>query len=273
MRTVILAFFALCTVKSLSQFTLEHVYDNASTMNYCGNVSQLLFVKLESSGERFIKINRCQKLLSVYDINHQLLKNVSLAAVPLGFNNNLTGDFIYISEHLFNLDNKMEFMFTSTDTQTTVVYNEDNAVLFSEPGLPLVRINLLQQQYPIYNTSTGTKLIISYANGDAKVFALSGTLTVSMVKENSVEWTSESLVVSPNPSSDKARLEYQLPEDLTDGEIILFDSQSVEKKRFHVDGTFNSVILDHSELTPGVYFYQLYSLGKKIGTRKSIVIR
>src|SRR5690349_1306620 len=107
-----LLFFALLvfTFSLRSQIVHEHTYDNASTYNYCqGNIGQLLLVKFEVSGERYIKVNRCQKLLSLYDINHTLIKNISLASLPVSSPYNIAGDFLYFSEKLFNTDAKMEF--------------------------------------------------------------------------------------------------------------------------------------------------------------------
>lgn len=259
-----------------AQFVLEHTYDSASLYNSCqGKQNQLMLVKFETLGECYVKVNRCGSSIKIYNINHSLIKTISLANVPIPAPPyDSPQDVLYISEKLFNTDSKIEFMYVNVNsTYTTIVYNENGTVLFSDAGAPLVRPNYHLQQFPIYNTSQGTKMVLSYKNGDAKVFGLSGTLSLSVKQLN--ETLMEQSMLSnarPNPSVNGTQISYALPEGNHEGIIVFYDVQGREVKRFEVDDSFDHISLNKNDLSSGTYIYQLQFDGKKSGSKKMIVI-
>jgi hypothetical protein len=279
MKKIILLMLIAFLTKAKAQITYEQTYDSASTYNFCsGNASQLVMVNFEVSGERYVKINKCGKNLKLYDLNHNLLKTINIANLPNdGAPNYQIGTFLYLSEKLFNSDNKMEYMYVMTSpTFSTMIYNEDGTLLFSEPGAPMVLMNVHQLQFPIYNTSQGTKMILSYSNGQAKVFGLTGTLTTA-IQKNSGELLNSNYSSlsnpSPNPFSNQTIINYTLPQGVSEGEIVIFDIQSKEIKRFKVDNTFNNLIISGSEIASGTYYYQLQTNGQNSSTKKMVVIK
>lgn len=261
------------------QILLENTYDSAATHNFCAsNYAQLINVNLEVSGERYILINKCGKNMKMFDIGHNILKTISLSHLPVpAATGNQMGSFLYLSEKLFNSDNKMEFMYCLVvPSFSTIIYNEDGVVLFSEPGYPSVMPNVHQVQYPIYNTSQGTKLILSYQDGKAKVFSLPGVLTTALQKNNSDILNSDSKSLSnafPNPAINQTRIGYVLPNDAKEGEIVFFDPQGKEIKRFIVDSSTDFLSVSTSDLSSGVYFYRLEVNGLESGTKKIVVIK
>jgi hypothetical protein len=230
MKNLLCIALLLSAVKLQAQFTFEHKYDSAATYNFCmGNASQLLMVNLEVSGERYVRINRCGKKMNLYNLSHQAVKTIDLSFLPLESPYNTVGTILYLSEHLFNNDAKLEFMYilTSGATYSTMVYSEDGTMLFSEPGAPMIIPNIHLQQYPVYNTTAGTKLILSYQNGEAKVFGLAGKLTTAIQKATS-EFAEAQMYLSasrPNPSNESTDIYYTLPEKSPFGFIAVYDAQ------------------------------------------------
>jgi hypothetical protein len=164
---------------------------------------------------------------------------------------------------------------TTSPTFSTMIYNEDQTLLFSEPGGPMIVPNYHQQQYPIYNTTMGTKMILSYSNGEAKVFGLGGTLTTAVQKNND-NLPNNGFAVSnpmPNPVTNQTRINYVLPKGVAEGEIVLYDMLNKEIKRYKVDNTFDNLIISSSEIAAGNYFYRLESTGENSGTKKMIVVK
>lgn len=268
------------TVKA--QFVFEHDYDSAATWNVASSRgSQLMIIKFEVSGEHYVKINRAGKALLVYDLNHSLVKNISLANCPIGTGYFL-GDFLYLSEQLFNTDSQMEFMYCYpfTDSQgngqyVTNVYNESGAILFTDTAWPAIRPNYEQQQYPIYNTSQGTKMILSCFNGHAKVYGLSGTLTTSIQIANNNLIPASNFVSNPlpNPTNQNTTIDYKLPDSANQGEIVFYNQQGTEIKRFKVDRTFDSLLISTTDIPAGTYFYQLLTGSNVITGKKLVVIK
>ncbi len=277
MRKIILLIFIAFGINAKSQIVFEHTYDSAATYNFCsGNVSQLLMVNFEVMGEHYVKINRCGKHIKLYALNHSLVKTISLTNLPLDASN-VVGGILYLSQKLFNSDSKIEFMYVLTSpSYSTIIYDENQNVLFSEPGCPLVIPYYHMQQYPIYNTSAGTKMILSYTNGQAKVFGLSGTLTTAIQKANGELSNIDGFGVSnplPNPAFYETKIEYVLPNGVNEADIVLYDLQGKEIKRYKVDSEFSSLLISTYEISAGTYFYQLQAHGQYSGAKKMIVIK
>jgi hypothetical protein len=275
---LLVVLFLLINNSLKAQFVFEHKYDSTATYNFCqGNSSQLMMIKLEVSGERYIRINRCGKRMSLYDLNHVLIKHIDLSSLPTSAPYNIIGTIFYISENLFNTDGKLEFMYVYDAAPNagyiTKVYDENLNVLFSENGGPMVMPTYHMQQYPIYNTSQGTKLIISYANGDAKVFGLTGTLTAAVQNLNQglIE-QAMSVSASPNPSFNRTRIDYQLPEGGT-GDLVISDMQGNAVKRYKVDSAFDHVLIDPQEFVSGTYIYWIEHKGTRSEAKKLVIIR
>jgi hypothetical protein len=158
---------------------------------------------------------------------------------------------------------------------TTVILEEGGTVLFSDTGIAAVRANWVQQQYPIYNTSVGTKMIISYRNRQAKVFDLPGTLTVGIQEANNNLIAMQSSVSNayPNPNNGSAKIDYTLPPGVNEGDIVFYNLQGMEVKRFKVDRTFNTLLISTKDIAAGTYYYQLQTSGESSGGKKMVVIK
>jgi hypothetical protein len=276
MKKLLLIALLAFSLGGKSQIVFEHAYDSAATHNFCATTaSQLMLVNLEVSGERYIVIDRCGKQMKLYDINHSLVKNISLASVPFDWPS-AVGAILYISENLFNTDTLMEFMYITTNpTYHTYIYNENLNVLFSDTGAAMVIPNFHIQQLPIYNTSQGTKMILSYRNGTAKVFGLAGTLTTAIQPNGHLPDLSEMGVSNPvpNPVAEQTKINYVLPQSISEADLVLYDMQGNELRRYRVDKTFDHILVSTTEVAAGTYFYQLQANGQSSGAKKMIVIR
>ncbi|OFX33168.1 MAG: hypothetical protein A2X08_14080 [Bacteroidetes bacterium GWA2_32_17] len=272
------------SLNAKAQVTLEHTYDSSSTFAYGtpSASSQLMIIKFEISGEHYVKINRWGKTIDIYQMNHLFVKTISLASLPTTpITNGALGDILYISEQLFDIDSKIEFMYCTASPVYIGIYNEDGILLFSDTALPAIRLNVPLQQYPIYNTSMGTKMILSYNGNDlnnfkAKVFSLPGTLSAGIEQANGQLIQMQSGQLSnlyPNPSNGSVTLQYELPKNEKEGELILYNMQGAEVKRYKVDNTFKDILLDNTALPAGTYFYQLQTKKRAVGTKKMVVIK
>ncbi|MBI3500441.1 MAG: T9SS type A sorting domain-containing protein [Bacteroidetes bacterium] len=279
MKKIIYIILLAYSISAKSQIVWEHTYDSASTDNSLGfGESQLMVIKFEISGERYVKVNRHGASISIYDMNHSLVKTISLVALPLCFGS--LGDILYLSEKLFDTDSAIELMYirsscgVSSPYYITNIYKEDGTILFSDTGSAQIKPNYEQQQYPIYNTSVGTKMILSYRNGEAKVFSLPGTLSQGVQDGNAQLMQAQGLGnLYPNPSAGKVTLQYELPKGEKEGEIILYNTQGAEVKRYKVDDTFKDLLLDNTMLPAGTYFYQLQTSKGSVGNKKMAVVK
>ena len=283
MKKILFIALAAFGMNAKAQITLEHAYDSASVLLSGGpnnSSGQLMVIKFEISGERYVRINRWGKRIDIYDMNHSWLKTISLSSLPTTpLVNGDIGDILYLSEQLFDTDSKIEFMYCTASPMYTGVYNENGTLLFSDTALPGVRLNFEQQQLPIYNTSVGTKMILSYesalGNKHAKVFGLPGTLSTAIHEENQILINSSCLASNPypNPTNSSTRIDYTFPTGVNQGEMVFYDLQGKEMKRYKVDKTFDHLLISTSDIPAGTYFYQLQTTAQVSEGKKMVVIK
>lgn len=277
MKKIFFLVLAMLGLKMSAQFVFEHDYTGAST--YGSNGSQLMIINFEVSGERYVNVNRNAKSISVYDMNHSLVKSISLTGLQVGIGSSYIDDILYLSQNLFNLDTMIEFMYIkdgAVSSQSEVwVYDETGAILFHDTAGVPIRNNIPLQQYPIYNTSQGTKMLLSYMNGHSKVWGLAGTLTTAIQQANENLMLAQGMISNPkpNPSSNSTHIDYVLPEGMNQGEIILFNLQGFEVRRYRVDRTFNDLLISTGEIPAGTYYYQLVCGINSSSGKKLVVIK
>ena len=280
-KCFLFAFMALC-INAKAQIILEQTYDTASSETMLVNdQDQLMIINFAVSGERYVRVNRISKTICIYNLSHTLLKTISFASYP-SLLTGQAGDVIYISENLFSTDSKIAFMYDyetldafSHALYHTVILEEDGTVLFSDTCVAAIRPNYEQQQLPIYNTSVGTKMILSYRNRQAKVFSLPGTLSQSIQEANNVLIAAQSSVSNPypNPNNGSTQIDYAFPPDVNEGEIVFYNLQGMEVKRFKVDKTFSTLLISTKDLAAGTYYYQLQTSAQNSGGKKMVVIK
>jgi hypothetical protein len=266
-----------------AQITLAQTYDSASTTDPISGYNQLMMINFAVSGERYVRINRSGASINIYDLNQSLLKTISLASLPMNLGTSEFGIVLYLSQNLFSTDSKITFMYirnpcgSASPYYITDIVNEDGAILFSDTGAAEVNINMLEQQYPIYNTSHGTVMILSYRSGQAKVFNLPGTLTSCCNEDNirllAAQRQSGISNAYPNPNNGSTKIDYTLPDGVNEGEIVFYNLMGNEVKRFKVDRTFNTLLISTKDIAAGTYYYQLQTAGESSGGKKMVVVK
>jgi len=220
MKKILLLIICFFSIVSLvrAQITLEATYDTASI--------KLYMVNLELSGQKYIKVDRDSisgRRVRLYDLNHSLWKTIDLSFLPLfqlpaSARHQYDFDVLYVSENLFNLDSNVELMVViNTGIQVnlssqwfTGIYNENGVPLFTADSAgPFVRANTPQVFRPIYNTPLGTKMILSFTNGQAKVYSLGGILTTDNDLALNQDDGTSTLRVYPNPAASATTIEYK----------------------------------------------------------------
>ncbi len=241
------------------QITLENSYPGAGCYSQMVNgdiFNEMYVAHLEIDGDKYVHIDRNGKLLRFYNLNHTPFKTISYAlAVPANSLTNIK-TILYISQNLFDTDNEIEFMYCdgNYNSATTQIVNEDGSIIFTANNeAPIVFVTAPQSQLPIYNTTAGTKMILSQIGGaaNARVYSLTGTLSAVTVR-NLADPRSESSLF-PNPSQNKITVQNGHPIN----KINIVDANGKIVMLLSADNV-NSVDIDVSTLTSGVYFVQVY---------------
>lgn len=259
------------------QITLDHTYQSANT--------QLYMVNLEYSGLKYIirSQSTSSRYIKLYNLNHSLWKTIDLNGYPKLTYNTPSGprtqnihEVLYITEALFDCDSALEFMYVLLEggRYFTGIYKENGTAVFTvDSCAPALKINVPQEQRPIYNTPGGTKMILSHMNGTARVYNVPCTLKNPLLVHAPGSTTEGAMNVFPNPADNRITVSYKLPAGYHEGTLIVVDANGREIKRYTVDDTFSSLSLSSEDLSAGTYFYSLYVNGERVSTRQLLVMR
>lgn len=263
-----------------AQIALEHTYFAGSTMgSVFSDDKQPLMVELEVEGHKYVIIDRVSELIEFYNLDHSLFLTISFSGATVMSNEFPIRDILYISQHLFDLDDGIEFMFTSrywdganAPDLITQIVDQDGSIAFTAMGeAPLIKANFAQQQLPIYNTASGTKMILSTATGDARVYGLTGSLHV-MIEEDLDEFYQLGWPY-PNPTSTNITIPYDLPGNVSSGMIKVYDSSGKCVESHEVRRGSNRFILSTERYQAGSYFYEVWtSKDERLGSRQILKV-
>lgn len=265
-KSILSAGIILCMVISVNgQLTLEQTY------NYSVGV-----VKLETMGYKYFLMDVPNSQCRIYNMDHSLFKTIN-CSVPA---NNYLSDIKYVSQNLFDSDSDIELVYTYYEyiqpTETTYYYKYHSRVI-NENGSNLLDIDAARFIYVYKSGDTQYKLFAFCYDYSVwpeiiwtRIYSLPGVWVSAetMAYEN----PEMNLNAYPNPASDVIRLEYRIPENTGTANLNLMDSTGRLIRNFKVDNHTDHLDLNVSDLTPGVYFYNieynnLRSPSKKIAIR------
>lgn len=272
MKNLLLISLLFVIIISKAQITLENYYTNASVVS---------FVRLSPTDNKWAVIDA--NTIKLYNLNHSLYKTIPIIGAPVE-----AWNVMYISKSLFDTDSTtIEYMVDPNDFPIgPKIYREDGTLLFSEAGLAVCAFGTTGPNpmrpidwNAIIETIEGPKMILAHFTSGAqidgfKVFGLPGVyypcgISPLNTTENRIELSNS----YPNPTNSTTKIDYTLPNGVNKGEIIFYDTQGKEVKRFNVDRTFNSLLISTEDLQSGIYYYNLQTVQGNSGAKKLVTVK
>jgi len=243
--------------------------------------------KLETSGLKFVTVDRNNNAINVYNTNFSLFRHIDIPPQP-----NQNYNISYLKERLFDTDTiDLEYLLSGSDGSVNYVrvYDENGSTLFSRDSVAMYGFSGFgangHDQTSIVNTDSAAILILFPVNGIGNnmfnfyLISLPGKLedcccdnfTTNILNPDAPHRFTFNTF--PNPSKGKTILQYELPEGIKKAELIIYSLNGIEMKSYKVTNTFKSLELDNSDLASGTYFYQLLLPDGNFGTKKMMVIK
>lgn len=277
-------------INAKAQIMLENVYAKGNFAD-----GRLRIHHLTSAGYKYSMriLNGSSVTIKLYDLNHSLYKTINVPVMA----NATTNDVWYISDELFNTNpSDIEYLViytsnTSSNVVYTRIYDENSNLIFSVDtlSLPLFTGASNDNWSPIYYTSSGVKMIlyrpmyIPFADSNAYVYSLPGKLpcndctngVVSGLAPNGGGYGNKIGVSNsyPNPAINSTRIDYAFPNGVNEGEIVFYDLQGKDIKRYKVDKTFDHLLISTADIPAGTYFYQMQTAAQASEGKKMVVIK
>ena len=248
-----------------SQIVLENTYQNAS---FWGADRDFGLTDLGDSLVKYYLIDYYNSSFTLYNLDHSIYKHISIP------DNYANGKYRvqYITSSLFDCDStNVEYMVSfGHPINRLKIYRENNSLIFLRDSTSSVEsIN----KRTIRNTPDGAKMILDFLDGKVEVYDLCGNVMVSIKSIEAQNHEGNLSNPYPNPAIKHVKVEYKLPRNQNQGQIILYSQNGVELQRYNVDNTFNHLIISVNDLPQGAYYYSLVTNNGSIGTKKIIVIK
>ena len=248
-----------------AQIVLDHTYPVPPDQTFPG------ICRLENGGEKWFIPDVGNHRIDLYNLDYTLFKTINIPTQP-----NQYYGVMYISDKLFDLDDALEFMVADFYQTRVMVYKEDGSNIFAEGD----SANPAKVSYaePIINTTGGTKMVIgvkSLATGIniSEIYRLPGTLLSAHAESHLSNFERIISDIFPNPNTGRMRIDYQLLQGESQGQISFYNLQGKLVKSFKADGQSGYLEVDNSDLPSGTYLYQISTTKSSSETKKMILIR
>jgi hypothetical protein len=276
--TALLAAFSFCK----AQIFWENSY-NADYLNFHT-------VRLEHAGYKYYVTD--SNKINIYNIDHTLYKQI-VCPIKLGRS---IGPH-YLSEALFDTDSTtLEYVAVSTigsfpfvPLMRVEVYREDGNLLFGKDSvfMPFANHDGYTQPnnpLPVINTDQGAKMFLVsgstlYPETNVLVYSLPGLLPCDVCDGQRAVGTglpsdgyNTQFKLYPNPSNNYTIIEYDLPKDIDNASLVVYNTAGQEQRRFKVDKGSRQMVLPTSEFAAGTYYYSLEIPGLGTTGKKALVI-
>jgi hypothetical protein len=243
------------------QIALENTYSHSGT-----------FTNLAQSGYKFYVMDVGANQCRIYNANHTLWKTVNLT-VPA---DHYLFDIRYVSENLFTTDNSLSLAYIYYNYNATGQYYTYTAKIIREDGTELLSIPGGQYLYAFNVGSAGTKLVAYSYNYAATpftvqtyVYNLPGQLTSA---SNGKPINEENLLQAfPNPAGEFITIFYELPNGISNAELVIHDMNGQALRSFKVHSQSESIYIPTASFPKGFYLYAINSGNRLLKSGKFIV--
>ncbi len=275
-RNILITILAYYTAISslLAQITYEHTYPFVQSQEE----TRVQLVDIGDNEYKYIYVDHSQNQLRIFNLDHSEYSTITfpVAVDPAEF---YVG---YVTKSLFDCDTNMyeyAIMSRSNWRNSFYVFREDGIELFREDStLAPYCFGCYLGSYdvrPIINTPLGAKLFLAKAtaNGDLPtldVYSLCGSLPDQVLD---LVGQSSSVMLFPNPSSSEVNFVVDLPTNLEQLDLLVFDVTGSVVKRWPIANGQTKFVLNTSQFSSGLYTYSLMSNHKLYETDKFIITK
>ncbi|MEO8066467.1 MAG: T9SS type A sorting domain-containing protein [Flavobacteriales bacterium] len=269
-RTIACCLFAPALSTAVAQYPLVGSFNGYSLHT------------LETAGQKLFSYTAAQ--ITIYNLDLTTYASFNLPPPPANHTFNMVG---YITEDLFDTDPTtiecMVYYSTSNPyTPATRVYRFDGTLLFEEiPGRPSGAVIGGVASWPIFNSDSGTYMLISETATGTKVYQLPGHMPcatdcagalITGGGESFAPDPGTAVFMFPNPSDAGTEVVYQLPDGTRTADLFFYNTAGQKVLQVPVDNSTDRVHVSTSMLAAGTYLYQLRTGTEVIGGPRLVVV-
>jgi len=266
----------LCATSIKAQITLDYSNDSVTFGGefYCTDIG--------NNDYKYVLLDFKTNGFSLYNMD----MSPFMTNIPIPVSDSLKNGFtvIYITKTLFDCDStNIEYVYErpygGRNEDPFRVYRTDGTLLFQvDSSVGAFGVGYYGGSVdirPVLNTSNGVKLFLQKKNNQfgsgILIYSLCDELPVGMYDFSD---NNKNLVkIFPNPAYKELNFEIMPPNNLNEFEMIIYDSNTSERKKINVSKMQNRFSLDVSDFSSGAYFFSLISNNEVYQTGKFIITK
>ncbi len=266
------AFFLglIISINSNAQLVLENSFNYSATNT-----------ELELAGSKYYIMDVDAEQCRLYNQDYSLWKTVNFD-IP---NRQWLTDIQYVSQHLFNTDDLVEFLimyyeYIETNNSyyyiyTTQIVNEQGTVLLTVPGGSYAEVK---------SVSSGESKLFIYVydyssfpyNVETKIYGIPGMLTGINEQEinlySNVAGDKEAMIY-PNPSNGKAKLRMVPAQHGSYAWLMVTDANGSLVRRIRITAGISDQNIPDLQLNNGVYYYHIDAEYYQSKPKKLVILK
>lgn len=274
----------LLTIQSQAQIALENTY------------SDYVFpIHLESAGSKYAILDQNIWELKIYNLDHSLYKTITVTNPNTNlydaalYPNREGFNFGYVKEGLFDTDAEIEFLLYyvvydaayNNFVEATVIINEDGSVLFKRNGVsPRITYDGGELESIVKASDGTTKMILVEQPSSgylSHVYSIPGTLQcdpcggINGVGKVAQGESTSVLQNYPNPATEYTIINYDLPDNVNNGKLIIYNTAGIQLKEYQIDRNFDHLRVSTKDLPAGTYYYSVHTTNGQTQSKKMVV--
>lgn len=235
---------------------------------------------LESAGQKLFNYSATN--ITIYNLDLTVYASFTLPPPPANHICTMVG---YITEDLFDTDpSTIECVayYYNGPIPACRIYRFDGTLLHEElPGRPSGAVIGGVDSYPIFNSDSGSYMLLSQTATGTKVYQLPGHMPcssdcsgalISGTVEEFVAHPGNELFHHPNPADQGAEVVYELPLGAKVGELVFYNTRGQQVLLLPVGNGTDRVHVNTSVLAAGTYLYQLRTATEVVGGPRLVVV-
>ncbi len=283
-------FFLSITLLLIVSFTIAQTLEFSTPLVPRLYGSSFLYSVSLTVGDKIVKVTGSTRfpssgpgvytdsLITIYNSDYSIYDNFT---IPL-LDTSLGCRINHLSDNLFNSDSKVEAGFMCG--QIYAVYADDGSKIFTRDSVSSADENNPTSLITIdgtasrddyggnyFKTSSGWKLYLE-AGKNHEIYSLPGTQPVTALAKPVKDVPFNFSNPYPNPTDGMARIDFTLPPNTKQGEVLVYTEQGQLIKTFMVDNTFGTLLINNSNLPAGTYYYVMKVGDNFSDTKKQVVI-
>lgn len=270
--SIFISISILSVAFSFGQITLEKEYKDLHHYSFSA-------VQIDENTMVYIGLNDLTNTINIYSLNHDLIKSITIPnSIIQG--RELTGAGVFLlSKYLFNADDKFEYAITVINEPnyeysfSTYILDESGEVLLDASNFKINgNFSYDHGMFGVYKDLEGNyKLSLETFRSDTslsnvRVYNIPGRPYILKKANYKINEIGN---VFPNPTNNKKNTITH--GYLSSGTLFIYSQIGQLTKKIQIKSNSRETEVDLSDLTSGLYYYQIYNEGKKIGSKKAIL--